>query len=568
VQRGGCASLGADALRDLVAGQAGQVPLLAGYTFRSERQAITTKAYRNAEKRVTARAIRLPILRRLLRLIKNELSKTIRSNITLKELARRLVRAGNRSTVVGKHNNSLKRSGNFFDLGLAVEKWAAKGAPATRGALKSWYAAQSELRFSRRLWRKVFNDLNSWAESAEDSELSHAVRAQRSLGLLDRVDARLAPGLRPKFEAALDILGELRPYFEVAAYNEGTDQARQVVVLPSGATTPFALTDGPVFEMPIYMAFSEISAQLGETVRKPMIDVTLLFIQELHRMGWSVLPRMQAGYTLGTPFSGKLPCATWHSIHCGHPQQVHLKSGSLPKQIVIDAEGFSGWASIAERTLPELIESVDPAEAEKNFLRLHADIVELGLSKYKQGGEPAPRVARYIFLPMQVLDDVVARLAYINSLELLDHLAAWAERREVSVVVKRHPKCRSPEVAAALMKHEKNGSILVSSASVHELIRGAEGVVTVNSGVGAEALLHLKPVITTGGADYSAATRIARNLAELDAALEHVSELPFEQIDIKRFLWFYTKRYQVSADSPEDIQAVVAQIVTKFENAA
>jgi hypothetical protein len=167
---------------------------------------------------------------------------------------------------------------------------------------------------------------------------------------------------------------------------------------------------------------------------------------------------------------------------------------------------------------------------------------------------------------MQVIDDVVTKLAYISTLELLDHLAAWAEQREVSVVVKRHPRCNSPEVTAMLKKHSKYGSILVSAASIHELIRGAEGVVTVNSGVGAEALLHAKPVITTGSADYSAATRIARNRAELDAALEHVSELPLELIDLKRFLWFYTKRYQVSADSPEDIRAVVAQTVSKLKN--
>lgn len=42
----------------------------------------------------------------------------------------------------------------------------------------------------------------------------------------------------------------------------------------------------------------------------------------------------------------------------------------------------------------------------------------------------------------------------------------------------------------------------IVEGSIHDLIENAAGVVTVNSGVGFESLLHEKPVITFGKTDY------------------------------------------------------------------
>ena len=56
--------------------------------------------------------------------------------------------------------------------------------------------------------------------------------------------------------------------------------------------------------------------------------------------------------------------------------------------------------------------------------------------------------------------------------------------------------------ASARATPGETGEILISDASIHQLIEPALAVFTVNSGVGSEALLHLKPVYLFGRADY------------------------------------------------------------------
>ncbi|RJJ95293.1 capsular biosynthesis protein, partial [Escherichia coli] len=84
------------------------------------------------------------------------------------------------------------------------------------------------------------------------------------------------------------------------------------------------------------------------------------------------------------------------------------------------------------------------------------------------------------------------------------------------VVVKRHPYCNSIEVEKLINELEKEGKIIVSDSSVHHLIKTSKAVITVNSGVGLETVIHNKPVIITGKSDYYyAATAIAKNGQEL-----------------------------------------------------
>src|SRR5690606_30027274 len=175
--------------------------------------------------------------------------------------------------------------------------------------------------------------------------------------------------------------------------------------------------------------------------------------------GHGVYPRLQAGVDGATQVSKSArPAFTWHTLETGRPGQFHIKIGTLFGYFIIDSSGYGGWSSIAGRRLPELIEGVDPAEADAHWRRLHGELVEGGKSKYAQAEEALPAEwGEYSFLPMQVADDTVARLADIDTLSLLRALAGWAARTGSTVVVKRHPMCRSSEIANAIDAAERAG---------------------------------------------------------------------------------------------------------------
>src|SRR5690606_11683009 len=104
-----------------------------------------------------------------------------------------------------------------------------------------------------------------------------------------------------------------------------------------------------------------------------------------------------------------------------------------------------------------------------------------------QSDEPFSCDGGYVFVPLQMIADEVASLAFIDGLTLVRTLVEVYEGTGVHIVVKRHPYCQSPTVRRTLRRLERQGKILLSNASIHTLIERAEAVYTVNSGVGLEA---------------------------------------------------------------------------------
>ena len=200
---------------------------------------------------------------------------------------------------------------------------------------------------------------------------------------------------------------------------------------------------------------------------------------------------------------------------------LHYKESYLPGLMIWDTEGYSGWSSLADATpdqLPEI--PIDVAESYRN--KLFSEFVSTNKSKYEQSGEIGELPHRaFIFAALQVPDDTVAALAYMKREEWLPALTRAARSRNIPLVVKAHPKDASEETADLLDRIQQLGA-QVSTAPIHTLISKSACVVTVNSGVGFEALLHPRPVITLGACDYAAATLPARSVEELEARLTQV----------------------------------------------
>ena len=87
---------------------------------------------------------------------------------------------------------------------------------------------------------------------------------------------------------------------------------------------------------------------------------------------------------------------------------------------------------------------------------------------------------------------------------------------------------------------------------IRDLILGAVRLVTVNSGTGFEALMHGRPVICCGASDYHHLTTRVRSEAELQAALDIVTEPPDRPTRARYALWFHDQLVDLSREGWAD----------------
>jgi hypothetical protein len=242
------------------------------------------------------------------------------------------------------------------------------------------------------------------------------------------------------------------------------------------------------------------------------------------------------------------------------PGLQHFKEADLPGYFSLDPAGYAGWASISECSTADLdLEAVSQREADLFTADHHATVVMANGSKYQQAerGLQQPLPTRYVFLALQVATDRVQQLARVPMLAMIDIVARRFAGTPMKVLVKRHPKCRDMLVAAKLDELAKAGQIDLRTESIHDLIPGAEAVITTNSGVGSEALAYIKPVYLFGLADYAAATHRVEGAADFYEKTEKI-ELPIPAETIRRFLYFYRTDFLVDWRNPSRLAEAVA----------
>lgn len=551
VQRGGGGGLAAEAIREAFASEP-QRPLLQAYAAPDFSTVLLSRALAAAKKRRanSAKLVRLKEAK-----ARSQKKKASRPAVVKKKLAK------------PESMKVLAKKGRFFEAGTKLEAW---GQQPHKSRALNFYTAQSTastIRFSRFAWRR---NLAQLFESIYSPSTTSGRELLQKVGMLRSASewyARRNDPVPVDLADKLRILGPLAGVLDLAARNDVAAPSDQMCITPAGDVVPLA--DASEEQAVEVFLLASLSRELKDEDKRPYRSSQLEFSQHLVESvlasGFAVYPRIQAGVDGPTTVSPKRPALTWHTLDVGRPGQVHLKIGTLFGHFIIDTKGYSGWSSIAERDLLDLVSEVDQDEADRHWRWLQAELVAGGMSKYIQvDGDLPAEWSDYIFLPMQVADDTVARLADIDTLSLLRMLIAWAEVSGRIVVVKRHPMCRSKQIETAIAEAERSGLIRVSSASIHQLVAGASCVVTVNSGVGAEALLQIKPVITTGKSDYAAATRRVRTEQELLSALDNRDWSVADENRIKQFLWFYTKKYMVYF---KDMQAIGARLRQVFAEA-
>jgi capsular polysaccharide export protein len=175
---------------------------------------------------------------------------------------------------------------------------------------------------------------------------------------------------------------------------------------------------------------------------------------------------------------------------------VLFETGLLPDSTTADARGVNAEASVP----------ADPRFYEA--YRCSAELPTRFTPRKAPEAAPEPLPSRYVFVPFQVALDsqVLLYSSWIRDMSQLYWLLDGLMRdlpESLHLVCKPHPSC--PEPYRQLRRHAAAHPRLhiVDQHTSEALIRGAEGVLTLNSSVGIEGLLLGRPVLCLGEACYA-----------------------------------------------------------------
>lgn len=228
-----------------------------------------------------------------------------------------------------------------------------------------------------------------------------------------------------------------------------------------------------------------------------------------------------------------------------------------------------GWGADHSRlkTPPDLSRT-DADVAEAFCAALHAGFLSNGRSKHAQPplAPVADGVKPYLLAPLQLpSDEVIRNHSPISVAGFINQIAEWAETHHHNVAIKLHPGRDLPELAElALRRTAASKHVFVLNENIHSLICESKGVIVINSGTGFESLIHGKPVITLGSADYGWFTYDART-AGLDGILNYIEGYSAAQRrEAYRFVHFYYREhgYFISGD---EVEAAGSRLYTYLE---
>lgn len=279
---------------------------------------------------------------------------------------------------------------------------------------------------------------------------------------------------------------------------------------------------------------------------KPQRDAYVVpFLKRLSAMSKArglpaVFRRASCNSTAAPIFEEGAKCVSFHSIADEkRPWALHLKESHLRGFVAVDRSGYSAWGEVAAMPLEDL-DAADPDFAQ----RLQQTYVERENSFFVGGAQGfTPPRGQYIAVFLQVSQDTTQVAGKIPQNQLIDIVVGWAAAQQFDVVFKRHPVCSNHEVGLSLQQASQSDFVHVSDANIHDIARGAEAIVTTNSGSGFESLLQGKTVVTTGRCDYQQATLKARSPDKLVQTLSEVKNgRRVDPDEVAAFVEAYLKR--------------------------
>lgn len=198
----------------------------------------------------------------------------------------------------------------------------------------------------------------------------------------------------------------------------------------------------------------------------------------------------------------------------------------------LDPQGYFWNSSLMTRRFDPGM--VDPAQARSFFQRVSRWRISNNVSQRKQAA-PTALAPADVAVFTQDIELYADPVHYLTTRQMI---RAAAEAVRGLCYVKPHPLATAEQRAWLSRLCARFPNAVLVDASVHDIIRAADVVVSQNSAVGFEALMHRKPVITCARTDYAAASLVCTTPQALQTAIarapDHFATFPYEAY----FYWF------------------------------
>lgn len=209
----------------------------------------------------------------------------------------------------------------------------------------------------------------------------------------------------------------------------------------------------------------------------------------------------------------------FHIIHHSrlrHPRVLNAGKAYIEPFFTLDPWGFRLFSSIGAATFHP---GPDPAADAAIFDEIRTRMVVLRKSHYEQPAEvqPVPDHCIAVFLQTEDNRDV-GETCHLTPRQMIRSLLDRDDPRPV--VVKPHPKEKTPETLEWLTRQaRKDPRLRIFLGNIHDLLSRADVIVTINSAVGIEAMLHEKPVVLCGDTDFHHICETVTRKRDLDPVL-------------------------------------------------
>lgn len=255
---------------------------------------------------------------------------------------------------------------------------------------------------------------------------------------------------------------------------------------------------------------------------------------------------------------------SYHSIgNC--PYVWRIKETPIPFFYSIDKYGYSGWSELSNSSDKyqlhlDKAKSVNIKDANDFCKKIYSWLVLGNFSKYKQTDIKFKLPNNYIFFPLQTLNDPVRQHDRLNFLKVLIHTSNLSKKYKKKLVVKPHPYCRSIKIRF-LLKYLRitNPYLLITTASVTQLLDNSDVVITGNSGVGLEALFYSKKVYSFSNSEYDLACNLINDYSDIENVFTGSYK---SDVDPKAFLFYYFAEHCFDARNIQNISLVLKKIIS------
>lgn len=247
-----------------------------------------------------------------------------------------------------------------------------------------------------------------------------------------------------------------------------------------------------------------------------------------------------------------------HHARIRHPRVLNAGKAYIEPFFTLDPWGFRLFSSIAAETFRP---GPDPLADAAIFDEIRARMVGGRKSHYEQPDElvSAPDHAIAVFLQTEDNRDV-GETCHLTPRHMIKALLERDDPRPV--VVKPHPKEKNLETLDWLTRQaRKDPRLQVFIGNIHDLLAKSDVVVTINSAVGIEAMLHEKPVVLCGDTDFHHICEIVTRRRDLNGAIARAeARQAAGQWPFRAYIGWYYGRMCLDPRAPDFGARVMAKL--------